>query len=109
MAVLLSIILLVFMIGGDDAVPKINASPKGAKSNQGWSAGFIDETNQTAVEEWARGMCRGLSIKEAAAAFGTEPTTGAIADKISSDLPSATRIAARRACEAELRKVEQGS
>ena len=72
-----------------------------------WSGGFIDQEDPGAVERWARDSCRGLSVEEAATRFETEPTIAAIAKEVASGFPEATRKAAQRACEAELRKANR--
>jgi len=68
-----------------------------------WSGGFIDEHDFHAVERWARGMCRGLSVEEAARQFETESTIEAIADELAQGLPAKTYEAVRLGCKAELR------
>jgi hypothetical protein len=73
-------------------------------SDAKWLAGFIDETDPAAVKAWAGGICRGLSLPDAAALFETAPTISAVVSEVASGLPEVTREIAERACETELKR-----
>lgn len=68
------------------------------------SARVVDVNDLSAVKRWARNMCRGFDIEDAAHLLETEATVSAVAKSLTSNLPEPAETAARLICEAELRK-----
>jgi hypothetical protein len=70
-----------------------------------WVEGaHIDEDNLVSVEEWARGICRGVTVAEAAEDLHVEPSLTAVIDALTRSLPASTRERAAEICRAGLSK-----
>jgi hypothetical protein len=73
------------------------------------SARVVDVHDLGAVERWARNMCRGFNIKDAAHLLETEATVSAVARSLARNLPEPAEATARLICEEELRKANPGT
>jgi hypothetical protein len=75
-------------------------------THSGLSGRFIDSEDAKAMEEWARGMCRGIKIDHAAKELDAEPTVPAVAKALIGNISenASVRAAALSSCEVELRK-----
>lgn len=62
----------------------------------------VDNSDLVSVEEWAKGICRGVSVKEAAEALNVDPTLSAVVNDLTESLPESTRRRAAEICRAEL-------
>jgi hypothetical protein len=63
---------------------------------------MLDEHDPAAVSEWARAICRTVTVEEAAESLGVEPTMSAVLDALVGSLPDNTRGVARSICESQL-------
>jgi hypothetical protein len=70
--------------------------------------GIVDLTDPQAVAEWAAGMCRGLSVAQAASLFGVEPQLSTVVDNVAQSVPPEMRDIAADACESELTRTNNG-
>lgn len=71
----------------------------------GFSGHFVDSEDKEAMERWAKGLCQGLDVQQAAKELEVEPTAEAIALRIvgrATDDPE-IRISIIEICERELR------
>lgn len=69
----------------------------------------VDVDDPKAVSDWAAGMCRGLTVEEAASLFGSDPDRASVVDNVARTVPLKLRQIAAEACDAELRKTEERS
>lgn len=67
-------------------------------------AEIVDINDHKAVITWAKDICRGVSVEEAAKYFNTEATMDALIERYTDGLPDGTRQEVAQICEAELRK-----
>jgi hypothetical protein len=71
-----------------------------------FTGGFVDIDDQGAMEDWARHMCRGLKLEQAAEALGSAATVPAVAHALMDRQVESARIreAILKVCEDELRE-----
>lgn len=97
------------LVGAVEVGAHSSLSPDGVRGavlmkNDQWHARFVNEDDRDAVRRWAEGICEGLTLRQAAALFDTEPTMAAVAKEVTKGLPVSAQEAARDACEATLRR-----
>lgn len=66
----------------------------------------FDTDDPRAMEDWARGVCRGQQISVLAAFYKVKDTPETVAAAIARDLPHEARRIVTKVCEAELRKLQ---
>jgi hypothetical protein len=98
------------VVGGFDSVhdqagASMEKSDKQGKSGA-FTGGFVNIDDQGAMEDWARHMCRGVKLEQAAVALGTNATVPAVAHALMDRQVESTPIreAILRVCEDELRE-----
>ena len=62
----------------------------------------VDKNDLAKVELWAKGICRGVSVKEAAEALNVDPSLPSVISALTESLPETTRERAAAICRAEL-------
>ena len=95
--------------GGQRVVHKELANETVAMKREEDSARVVDVNDLRAVKRWARNMCRGFNVEDAAHLLETEATVSAVAKSLTSNLPEPAEATARLICEAELRKANPNS
>lgn len=63
---------------------------------------LVDGEDPVAVSAWAHGICRTVTIGEAAKYLGVKATMSSVLDVLTDSLPESTRDMARQICEAQL-------
>jgi hypothetical protein len=69
----------------------------------------VDENDLQAVLDWARGICNGVTVEEAATLLNTGRTIDAVVGSLTDRLPDGTRDAAAQVCEEGLRSSGAGT
>jgi DNA-binding transcriptional regulator YdaS (Cro superfamily) len=108
---LLVTIVLVFstnLSNGREGVSRVSASEAVMIKRDKWSARIVDVSDLESVKRWARNMCRGFKVEEAARLLETEASISAVAAGLTSNLPEPAEAIARAVCEEELRKANPG-
>lgn len=106
---LLVIAVLVFVLSnGRERVNKVSASAAVMTKRDEWSARVVDVTDLESVKRWARNMCRGFKVEEAASLLNTEASISAVATGLTRNLSEPAESVARAVCEEELRKANPG-
>lgn len=62
----------------------------------------VDGQDPIAVENWALGICREVTIEEAAQLLQVEPSLSSVLDALTGSLPKKTQGLARQICERQL-------